>query len=132
YFDLTYKNVGKGGAIGLNWAIDSGFVDAPPAMDGYRLRISRNATCDGLEPRREGPISYPDSDATTFQFAARSGITAESFKSSKKLVYARGCVAYRTLKETKRSAFCWYFIPNIVAANPNAAAAICKTGNWAE
>lgn len=124
YF-VEYQNVGKSPAININWKLDNGYFDRPPKDDGSKIKIRRNATCDGLLPAPNGLVEYPRAETVhSTQPHLFTGVSDEmdtkveidqDFIDERHHFFVQGCVAYATLTTVGRSQFCFY-VRNVTAS----------------
>jgi hypothetical protein len=136
-FEISFANIGKGPALGLNWKTESDTKPTPSGLDWSLVKFDRNRTCDDLVPIPEGPVTYLAAPGQSpYIRRANSGpkVLFDSIKDGKSVVYLRGCVAYKTMRIIGHSAFCWVFDPMIPDAvgHINGHANLCESGSFAE
>jgi len=132
-FQIDYFNTGKQPALDMTFAVDAGVTNPPRNNDLRTVKLRPNITCDDLEPRRGGNLLYP----TTTVALKRTGDTGSTrhrvFLSDAiihwaKDIFIQGCIAFRTMKETKKSAFCFM----VLNEGGNGLAVNCPDGNFAD
>jgi hypothetical protein len=136
-FEVTFLNTGKTPALGLNWKTDSGTKETPANLNWSLITFDRNATCDGLLPIPQGPVSYahaPGEILYTRRADTDGKVLFDSISDGKSILYLRGCVAYMTMGVIGRSAFCWMLDPMVPDAKGGISghSNLCESGSFAE
>jgi hypothetical protein len=134
---LRYENVGKVPAIDLH---EHYAIFSPPdtAMDdGSAMAfVDKNDVCDGVEPWKDAQVLYPGAGGTTLTLSLKpidpktgKGVPLyDDFMSGNHSVIVQFCIAYKTLEATHKSAFCYFYRPNIATSTDLAR---CDKGNHA-
>jgi hypothetical protein len=129
---VFYSNLGKGPALKLNANLIAGSTPNTDKSDFESLAIGPNKTCDGLLPKSEGAVIFPNSvkDNWINTSIARKLILA-TVKSNESALYIQGCWAYETMHEIHHTWFCYIVYRNGTLAKPSATVA-CKDGHGAD
>ncbi|HEY5329325.1 MAG TPA: hypothetical protein VIJ79_05530 [Acidobacteriaceae bacterium] len=136
---IVFENPGGEPAFDLNYAETPEITPIARGQfqDWNSISFSRNEKCDKLEPREGGEVLYPKVITPTRLQVVQTDTAANRFIFSVALLgsgtfFINGCVAYKTLGETHKSAFCFFLPPIPGKPSKEWAFSACPTGNHAD
>ena len=125
-YAIQLVNPGKEPAIDLAYVTDTGSIPAPANGDSSNVTVRENVTCAGAQPVQGGGVILPNGSLQRTTDSARGEhpvAVDNTFVQGQTLIYAQGCVTYKTFNRTHHTAYCVVFQaqqqPAIVATTPS-------------